>query len=91
MLGDFMSSGVWIIFPIIGLIMMVLMMFRRGGGFFSRIFGRGGGFFSRREEPRSRSHRSEIQETETPLSILKSRYARGDISKEEFEEMKKDL
>ncbi len=80
MLGDFMSSGVWIIFPIIGLIMMVLMMFRRGGG-----------FFSRREEPRSRSHRSEIQETETPLSILKSRYARGDISKEEFEEMKKDL
>lgn len=31
------------------------------------------------------------QETESPLEILKKRYARGEISKEEFEEKKKDI
>ncbi len=29
--------------------------------------------------------------TETPLQILKKRYARGEISKEEFDEIRKDL
>ena len=28
---------------------------------------------------------------ESPLDILKKRYARGEISKEQFEEMKKDI
>ena len=30
-------------------------------------------------------------ESSTPLDILKKRYARGEISKQEFEDMKKDL
>lgn len=29
--------------------------------------------------------------SETPLDILKKRYARGEITKEEYESMKKDL
>ena len=28
---------------------------------------------------------------ETPLDILKARYAKGEITKEQFEEMKKDI
>jgi putative membrane protein len=83
--GDFMSSGVWIIFPIIGIIVMAFFMFMmmsRGGGFLSRL----------KDYDRSpRGSNTEIGETETPLSILKKRYAKGEISKEEYEEMKSEL
>ena len=30
-------------------------------------------------------------QTETPLEILKKRYAKGEISREEFEQMKRDI
>lgn len=35
--------------------------------------------------------RSVEMSRETPLEILKRRYAKGEISREQFEEMKKDL
>jgi len=33
----------------------------------------------------------ETRKTETPLEVLKKRYASGEITKEEFDQMKKDL
>ncbi len=54
---------------------------------------RGGGFFSRPDD-RERSPRgrhTDTGESETPQSILKKRYAKGEISKEEYEEMKTEL
>jgi uncharacterized membrane protein/mono/diheme cytochrome c family protein len=85
MFGDFMGGGVWIIFPIIGIIFMAVFMFM--------MFTRGAGFMSRRgDSDRSpRDHSPEAGQSETPLAILKSRYAKGEISKEEYEEMKSEL
>ena len=42
-------------------------------------------------EPSGRSHGKAEQDVETALDILKKRYARGEISREDFEQMKRDL
>jgi putative membrane protein len=54
------------------------MMFRRGG--FRPPWGQN-----------SDRHHSESKDSETAIDVLKKRYAKGEITKEEFDQMKKDL
>ena len=42
-------------------------------------------------QPSKGSNTEEKHESESPLDILKKRYASGEISREDFEQMKKDL
>ena len=63
-----------------GLITMVVFLALLGGGLYvliRAIVGPGG--------------TSSLQGPESPVEILKRRYARGEISREEFEQAKKDL
>ena len=39
----------------------------------------------------TRQNKFEVNQGDTPMDILKKRYALGEITKEEFEEMKKEL
>ncbi|MAG36414.1 MAG: hypothetical protein CL878_09240 [Dehalococcoidia bacterium] len=41
--------------------------------------------------PDARSDPASSDASETPLEILRQRYARGEISKEQFDQMKYDL
>ena len=74
-------SPVWIIVPICFMLLMMIfmyMMFMRGGrGMPWQVFDR--------EELRGRAV------SDTPLEILSRRYASGEITKEDFDQMKNDL
>jgi putative membrane protein len=73
----FWWSGMWI-FPLVVLTVMLVMVYL--------MFGRGRPPW--RDSPRYREPGSG---PETALEILEKRYARGEIKREEFVEMKKDL
>jgi putative membrane protein len=75
----FWHGGMWI-FPIIMIVVMLVAAYL--------FFGRGG--FRSMCSPGGRHHQGG-EPQDPPLEILKKRYASGEISREEFEEMKKDL
>ena len=77
--GNF-SMGIWMIFPIIFFVLMLFGM--------SRMMGMGG--FGQRPHD-SPSLSGGPTESETPLDILNRRYARGEITKDEYDRMKQDL
>ena len=77
---NFLHGGFWII-PL----MMIILFFVL---FKLKVFGRRGPM-----PPWQNSSESggENTESETALDILKKRYAKGEITKNEFEQMKSDL
>ncbi len=48
-------------------------------------------FFPRQPNSGSTGLRSYTSDNESPLDIIKIRYARGEISKEEYEEMRSEI
>ena len=76
---NFWGSGMWM-FPIV---MMIICLFAFG------VFRRRGCKPPWSQDPGG--HHSESPDSETPLEILKKRYAKGEVTKKEFDQMKKDL
>ena len=72
-------GGMWI-FPMVMFVVMIIFVFV--------LFGRGG---CRPPWWGPGGHHREGGETDSALEILKKRYAKGEITKEEFEQMKKDI
>ena len=90
--GGWMNQGGWGMmggfgFPLIGGILMFLFWVLIIGGFVWLIvwLARGGA------QSASRALTNTPTANQTPLDTIKARYAKGEITKEQFEEMKRDL
>lgn len=70
-----------VIMPLVMVVVLVIVLYF--------VFGRGGHrppWWSDPDRPSSRH-----KDTETAMEILRKRYAKGEITREEFEQVKKDL
>ncbi len=85
----FDGGGLWVIFPILGLIFMFLMMSRMFG-FGRRSSGRGMGMGSMCMGM-SDEHEQESEGNESALDVLRRRYAAGEITDEQFEAIRRKL
>ena len=74
------GGGMWI-FPFIGLFVFLFVIFFK----FNRVFTGSGPFCGWGGQGGGSSG------PQSPLDILKIRYAKGEITREEFERMKKDI
>ena len=89
----FDGSGWWVIFPIIGLVFMLLMMSRMLG-FWSRGPGRGTGPRPMRMGPMGMmGDEREPDRTgdDDAIDVLRRRYAAGELTDEEFDAMRRRL
>jgi uncharacterized membrane protein len=88
----FDGNGVWVIFPIIGVIFMVLMMSRMFG-FRRRGSGSGRGMGPMGMGPMGMGGHSEGdgERDEDALDVLRRRYAAGELTDEQFDAMRRRL
>ena len=76
----FRGGGMWV-FPVIGLVVFLFVVYF----VFTRVFSGGRPFSGWGGQGRGNLG------PQSPLEILKTRYAKGEINREEFERMKKDI
>jgi len=77
--------GGWWIFPVLMPIVMLIVLFT----VLYLVFGRGG--FRQSWWGASDRYSPDGRDSESAMEILKKRYAKGELTKEEFERMKKDI
>lgn len=73
----FWGTNMWM-FPLIGIIIILFIIFI--------LFGK-----NRFETPYQKENDTIDENTQHPLDILKRRYAKGEITKDEFKDIKKDI
>jgi putative membrane protein len=76
----FWGGGMWV-FPVIGLVVFLFVIYF----VFTRVFSGGGSFCGWGGQGGSSPG------PQSPMDILKTRYAKGEITREEFDRMKKDI